>query len=261
MDKDYTILNKKVIDANKLIGKRKYEDAKSILLDYIDEVQDLYDRKDGVNYSFKSISQFYLFINKVKVKKQIFWINLMADEAYRLLAYIAVEEKKYDNALEYLNKSLKYNPINVDSFFEIIEAYKMSGNLDNMKESIDNLYDYLYDASSLARYYRNLGFYYIEKEKYELAFSLYLISIRYEHNNFALNEMLYIRKKLNDSDYIIEDNEAVKMLKENDINIGISSRNLKILNNLAKDPKLNEKNPSFIKNLKENIKKVQIKIN
>lgn len=260
MDKDYTILNKKVIDANKLIGKRKYEDAKSILLDYIDEVENLYIKEDGVNYSFKSILQFYLFINIVKVKKQVFWINLMGDEAYRLLAYIAVEEKEYDKALEYLNKSLKYNPINIDSFFEIVEAYKMSSNLDKMKESIDNLYDYLYDASSLARYYRNLGFYYIEKEKYELAFSLYLISIRYENNNFALNEMLYIRKKLNDSDYIIEDNKAVKMLKENDINIGISSRNLKILNNLAKDPKLNEKNPSFIKNLKENIKKVQIKI-
>ena len=260
MNKDYTVLNKKIIVANKLIRERKYEDAKNLLLDYIDEVKDLYNKENGINYSFKSITQFYLFINVVKVKKQVFWINLMGDEAYRLLAYIAVEEKEYDKALKYLNKSLKYNPINIDSFFEIVEAYKMSGDLDKMKESIDNLYDYLYDASSLARYYRNLGFYYIEKEKYELAFSLYLISIKYEHNNFALSEMLYIRKKLNNSDYIMEDKEAIKMLKENNISIGISSKNLKILNNLAKDPKLNEKNKEFIKNLRENIKKLQLEI-
>lgn len=260
MIKDYTALNNKIVEVNKLIKNHKYDEAKNILLDYIDETKDLYNKENGVNYSFKNITQFYLFVNAFKVNKQVFWINLMCDEAYRLLAYIAIEEKRYSEALMHLNDSLKYNPVNIDSFFEMVEAYKMAGDLNKMKESIDNLYDYLYDSSSLSRYYRNLGFYYIEKEEYKLAFSLYLISLKFEQNSFALDEMLYIRNKLNNPDYIIKDKEAIKMLKDNNINIGITDKNLKLLKNLCKDPKLNEKNPIFIKNLKENIKRLQLKI-
>ena len=261
MDEDYSILNKKVKEANKLIIERKYKDAKIMLLDYINETKNLYsNNNEQINYSFNDIIQFYLFINIFKVDKQVLWINLMCDEAFRLLAYVSVEEKKYDEALNYLNSSLKYNPVNLASFFEIIETYKMSGNLDKMKETLDNVYDYLYNSSSLARYYRNLGFYYIEKEKYELAFCLYLISLKFEQNNFALDEMLYIRNKLNDPNFMIDNKQAIKILKENNINIGISDKNLRMLGNLVNQPKLKINNPEFINNLKKDIYRLKLKI-
>lgn len=253
---DYVTLNKKIINANKLIGEKKFKEAKKILLSYIEETKNLYKKENAISYSFRNILEFYLFVNTFKVNKQVYWINLKCDEAYRLLGYISVEEKDYDKALKYLKESLKYNPINIESFFEVVETYKMSGNLDEMKGSISSLYDYIYEETSLARYYRNLGFYYIEKENYDLAFSLYLISLEYEYNQFALNEMLYIRKKLDNPDFIIEKKEAIKLLSDNDINIGITNNNLSLLKNLSNDKKLKQKDPNYVKKIKESIKKL-----
>lgn len=253
---DYVSLNKKIMDANKFIGEKKFKEAKEILLGYIEETKDLYKNEDAINYSFRNILEFYLFVNTFKVSKQIYWINLKCDEAYRLLGYISVEEKDYDKALKYLKESFKYNPVNIESFFEIVETHKMHGDLDKMRESIESLYEYIYEETSLARFYRNLGFYYIEKENYDLAFSLYLISLEYEYNQFALNEMLYIRKKLNDPNFIIEKKDAIKILGDNNIKIGITSKNLSLIKNLSNDKKLKQKDPNYVKKIKESINKL-----
>lgn len=250
---DYVSLNNKIIETNKLIGEKKFKEAKEILLSYIEETKNLYKKENAINYSFKNMTEFYLFVNTFKVSKQVYWINLKCDEAYRLLGYISVEEKDYDKALEYLKESFKYNPINIESFFEIVETYKMSGDLDKMKESIESLYDYIYEETSLARFYRNLGFYYIEKENYNLAFSLYLISLEYQYNNFALNEMVYIRQKLNDPNFIIDKKDAVKIIKENNINIGIKKHTLSLLKNLSSDKGLKKKNANYIKSIKNSL--------
>lgn len=250
---DYVSLNKKIIEANKFIGEKKFKEAKEILLSYIKETKDLYEKEDAINYSFRNITEFYLFVNTFKVNKGVYWINLKCDEAYRLLGYVSVEEKEYDKALEYLNESFKYNPVNIETFFEMVEVHKMSGNLNKMKKSIESLYEYIYEESSLARFYRNLGFYYIEKENYDLAFSLYLISLEYQYNNFALNEMVYIRQKLNDPNFIIDKKDAVKIIKEHNVNIGISKHTLSLLKNLSGDKSLKKKNPNYVKSIKNSL--------
>lgn len=247
-------INNKFKEANNLIKNKKYKEAKDILKEYINKNKELYIDSKKNNYSFIDLTQFYLFVNIFKTKKDTQWINLKCDEAYRLLGYIAVEEKEYEDALKYLHESLKYNPINIETFFELVETYKMMGNLDKMYETLDCLYDYIYEPFSLSRYYRNLGFYFIEKENYDLAFSLYLISLEYQFNQFALSEMLYIRKQLNNPNFNIEKKEALKILTDNKINIGILNRNLKLLKELSKDKKLIDNNPNYINKIKEIIK-------
>lgn len=247
-------INEKIVEAGVLIGKKDYEKAKDILNEYINENKDSYKSDDVINYSFKNLSEFYLFVNKVVTKKQTFWINAKVDDAYRLLGYIAVEEQEYDKALDYLKESLKYNPVNLDTFFEMTESYKMNKDLKMMKETLDGLYEYIHEPVSLSRYYRNLGFYYIEKEEYELAFSLYLISLEYDFNQFALSEMLYIRKMLKDNEYNISKKDAIKMIENNGIRLGISESNLSLLNNLSKDKKLEEKNKKYILKIRNDIK-------
>lgn len=254
---DYSNLNKNVSKALNLINKKEYKEAKEILLEYVEKTKTLYKKN---NYSFNNLTEFYLFASNFGIKKETYWINLNTSEACRLLGYILIEEKDYDKALEYLKESFKYNPVNVNTFFELSECYKMMKDYDKMKEIIDSLYDYLYNESMLAKYYRNLGFYYIEKENYDLAFSLYLISLEYEFNQFALSEMMYIRKKLDDKDFIIEKKLAVKQIRDNGINIGISGKNLSLLRNLSKDKKIIDEDPNFIKSLRESINKLSKKI-
>ncbi len=250
---DYNSLNKKIFEASKLINDKKILKAKSILEEYLNKTLKLYKDKEATNYSFNNLTEFYLFVNISNPKKKIRWINLLGHKAYRLLGYILIEEGKYDDALKKLTLALKNNPIDVESFFEIVEAYKMSGDLEKMKETLDSFFDYLYTPSFLSRYYRNLGFYYIEKKEFKLAFSFYLISLEYEYNQFALSEMLYIRKTLGDMNFNLEKKEAVKLIKESGIKIGVSDKVMKLLKNLSLDPKVNNSNPMFIKQLKENI--------
>ena len=254
MRDNYTILNQKVDNANKMILNHNYKDGKALLLEYLKEAEQLYAKRGELNYSFRNITEFYIFIKLFKIYKNVSWINLLGDEAYRILAYVSVEEKKYDEALMYLKRSLRYNPVNLNSFFEIVEVYKMTQDLTMMKKSLDDLYEYLYSPSLLSRYYRNLGFYYVEMKEYELAFSLYLISLDYDKNDFALSEMVYIRKILDDPKYIVSREDAIKNIKKNGIKIGISNRNIGLLKELSTDPKIMEKNPNYANKLKEDIK-------
>lgn len=253
-------INEKFIEASKLFREKKYDESRNMLIDYIKEADNLLKKQKKKCYSFRSLEQFYLFVRVFNVKEDISWLNIYSDEAYRLLAFMDVEEGKLENARKNIEKSFKYNPLNINTFFELVEVNKLEKNYDEMKEILDDLYPYILDSVNLARYYRNLGFYYTEKEEYELAFALYIISTHYSFSNIALDELLYIRNKMGDSSYMIEKVDAKNMLEKNNIPVGIYKKNILVLKELLQDKKIKD-NRNYYKKLKADYEKLTNKIN
>lgn len=92
---------------------------------------------------------------------------------YYILGFIDVENTDYDNALKNLRESLKWNPVDLTVLFENAEIYKSIGDLERFKAEIDKIYPLITSRWFLARYYREIGFYFIEKKVYDVANAIY----------------------------------------------------------------------------------------
>lgn len=248
-------INKKLNEASSYIsGKDKdFEKAKSILLDLIKETNSYDDDSETDYYNFNDVIDFVLYTRINKPSKNIKWIGTPFSNAYNCLAYIYNEEKKYDEALKMVEKSIKWNPMSLYPLFEKCETYKMQKNWEEFKKTTESLYDKIYNASDLAHYYRNLGFYYIEMNDLNLAYALYSAAIKFEKSKSAYSEMLYINQQLNRDDYQMSSEEGLKLLNDNNIQFGIKQENLNRLTEIYSNEKELMKNPKVEMQLAERI--------
>lgn len=249
---DLKALNKKIDEANNYVLQRNYAPAKKILNEYLEGALNVYKEDQITRYfTFKDIIEFYCSKEKLNIQKKAVWVDLRTDDAYKLLAYIASEEKKFSQAIEYLEKGLYFNPMNLGIRFEFAESYKMQKNLEKMYDSIKNIYDYIYDPSMLSRYYRLLGYYFIEKQNYDVAYSLYAISVYYENSEMAHHEINYIKQQTGNPNFEKTTSEILNLLKQHNIPTTISQSNLNQLKNLSIEKEVIEKQPSLIQYLNE----------
>lgn len=116
-------------------------------------------------------------------------------EIYLIYGSLLVEFKRIDEARKALQTGLRWNPIDFSIMAEYIETFKMEGDMDTFFEKTIDSFKIAIHAPYLARCYRNLGYYFIEKKLYSEALSAYLLSIRYEKDSEpAQSEIHYIQQ-------------------------------------------------------------------
>lgn len=72
------------------------------------------------------------------------------------------------------------------------------GMLDKYMEATRRAFDVAYTKEEVARVFRNFGYYFIEKEKYQAAIGCYLLSLQYDRESKnAQSELYYIHQKTN----------------------------------------------------------------
>jgi tetratricopeptide (TPR) repeat protein len=97
----------------------------------------------------------------------------------------------------------------------------MNNNFDEFIELTNRCMKFAYTRSALARCYRNLGYYYIEQNNYDLAIALYLLSLEYEPDQkSAQSELFYVSTKTGIDINKFGDEDIMKILKSNSIQIG-----------------------------------------
>lgn len=106
------------------------------------------------------------------------------------------EQKRYLEARAALEKARRWNPANAKIAFEYIETYKQLGEIEKFAELTKETFKYAFRPDDLARCYRNLGYYFVEKELYEEAAGCYFLSLQYDsENKMAQSELYYIQTK------------------------------------------------------------------
>lgn len=151
---------------------------------------------------------------------------------YTYLGSIAVEKKNFSKAREMLKQALKWNPYNTEAIFEEIEIYKMEGKLEEYKKATLETIQKIYNPLDMARFYRNLGYYYIERQEWELAKAIYLYSMRFDNGEKAQHELIYIMQQTNSQE--LPKPESIKgILEKHYIPTKITERTLAILNEMT----------------------------
>ncbi len=256
-DNDKGDFNSKVIEANDCLFKRDFTKAKSLINAFLEETLSLYKEDETTRYySFNDIAEFYCALDLIDTTKKIVWISLRYDLAYKILAFIASEEHDFTKAREYLDKGAYYNPMNSGILFERAESYKMEKDIDNMFKTAKEIYKYIFNYYDLARYYRLLGYCYIEKDQLDVAYALYAISIYYENSQMAHNEIDYIKIKMGKPDYKMSTKEILDALAREQIAVTISYNNLAKLVQLARDEEITKKEPELVQKLSDTIVKM-----
>ena len=240
-------LKTKLEEARALFLQKKYSEAKPMIQSFLDEALVL-NKEDETRrfFSFRNITDFYYATKKLKISKDMVWSALDFSLAYNMLSYIANEEKDFGKAREYCDKAIYYNPIATVFYAEKAETYKYEKDFDNMFRVANESYEYIFYHNELARYYRNLGFYYTEKSRFDVSFALYLISLHFELSSNAYHEIGYIRNQLNDPKFTMSTEKALEILKENNIPFGIKEENKAIIKSFLYEKELQEKDPKSL---------------
>lgn len=197
--------------------KGDFKNAKIELEQFVKTSEIFQEDRVSVALSPRNPIEFVMCCNYIKDKK-VRDMGMDYSTGYLRLGSIAIEENNIDKAISYLNKSIELNPYNGTARFELIDALKRKGNLKIIKEEIDKAYHFIYLPSDFGRYYRDLGYYYIEKGDYRLAKYLYVYSIQFDNTkkDYVINELQYIFQRSGDNK-VPSVEEAYKYLEKENI--------------------------------------------
>lgn len=230
-----------------LVYDKKIEEALNVIkpaISYIEKIENVSDNE--ASYTFDSAIEFVAYIVYLKNdKKDTKWSSEIYSRIYTQYGYLLIEKNQLDLAHRMLKNALKFNPMSIGAYFELSSIALKQNNL-------QQYYDYTLKAGKrcltfkgIAKYFRNLGYYYIQKKEYKLAICLYNISLIYDKNNYALSQLDYIKSILKDQFVIPEYKECFDYAKEKEVDI---LPNIKLLGKLYgfADNQINNKNANLL---------------
>ena len=232
-------IEKTLEEADFQIYKKDFKKAQQIIEGLIKRIEDLgwfkNDRKSEY-YSFNNLFEEILYKEKYKPDKDIRRIPENYSDVYFKYGVILVELKEYDKALIALETANKYNPINAGILFELGEIHKLKKDWFEYKNITNKCLEIVYSSQTLARCYRNYGFYFIEQKNYDMAIKLFCLSMNFDQDSkMAHSELLYISEKTGQKINFPSHDELIKSLKDHNIQLGANELVLGIAAGVAQE--------------------------
>jgi uncharacterized protein len=113
---------------------------------------------------------------------------------YQIAAYVLVELDRSEEARPLLMEAISRNPLNTKATFELAETYKEKGEFSAFLAINKICCELMYQPNDIARYFRNLGFYFIEEENWDLAIGAYYESLNWADSEVSKRELFVIFK-------------------------------------------------------------------
>ena len=173
-------------------------------------------------YNFSNTLEETLFFNDFNPKKEVMPIpnNQQYFAIYYIYGTLLLQFERYGEAAYFLDLASSLNPVLSIIYFERAEIFKLKKNFKPFFKYTNDALKYAISAQFLARGYRNLGFYYIEKDNLELATALFKFSLIFENNDMAYSELNYIESLGYNTSQV--DNDFIYILNKYDIQMGPS---------------------------------------
>ena len=155
-------------------------------------------REDEVSqfFNFREWFEECLYRHMYDPKKDLRRADYPYDEIYSLQGSMYIDLKDLDKAREALKKALAWNPVNPQISFEYAETFKLAGDMENFFEESKKIQKFAIHNPDVARFLRNVGFYFTEVGKYQEAMMCYMRSLFYDRDNKnAENEINYLHQK------------------------------------------------------------------
>ncbi len=151
--------------------------------------------EEGVYYSFDEAFEELLYKVLNQPEKEIRRPVMPMSRIYAVYGILLVELGRTEEAQKVLEKGLRWNPYDMEIRAEYAETWKMQKNNEEYLNQVIESLKYIYRPQYLARAYRDIGYYFVEKKMYSEATFMYYLSMRWEpESKNAAAELYYIEQ-------------------------------------------------------------------
>ena len=205
------------------IYKKEYATALKLMEAMVDKYEKLdmfADDEVSEYHDFQEIFEEILYKRIHSPEKEVRRSQIKYAELYFEYGSLLFELQRYEDAEAALKKAMRWNPSSAKIAFEYAETFKARGMMDEYYTASREIFKIAFHPEELARCYRNLGYYYVEKNELQTAVCCVIFSLQFEDSNMAQSELYYIATK-NKSVNMDPDIEMVKKcFAVNDIPFG-----------------------------------------
>ncbi len=181
------------------IDEGNYETPLKKLDEFMATFNPMFEDDDLIEYHFfTNLLEELVFRNYIGLKKELKYIPNSQPllDLYYIYGFLLLETGQYPKAEKYLKKAVKINPVSSRIILELAEIHKIhTNNFDEYFKLTCDALRYAYSPQDIARCYRNLGYYYIEKNQTKTAQALFQYSMEYDLSPLAYREIKNIPSK------------------------------------------------------------------
>lgn len=164
------------------IYKKNYDNALKMITDLVEIIEALNMFEDDQLCEYHVFDETFeeiLYNFRYKPRKEMRQAQLPYTEIYYIYGNLLLELNRLEEARKALQKGLRWNPMSFRIMSEYIETFKLEGDIESFFEKTLEAFTIAIHASDVARCFRNLGYYFVEKESYtEAVATLLLIAIQ-----------------------------------------------------------------------------------
>ena len=213
-----------------------FAQAKELMHTLLLSVENRYgEDEDNLYLSLNHVMELYEYSYFQKPEKQIKTTDIQYNEYYRTYGVILMHLKEYEAAIEAHKTAIRWNPVDLDSYLSLGEVYKyMGGHLAEFLEVTKQAHRYCCTRATMARYYRNMGFYYLESYKPDAARAMYVYSNIYFHTEHADGELKYIEEAMKTPTPEYDIQTLQQILEENAVELGPNSETIGVIYRVGK---------------------------
>ena len=175
--------------------KKDYDKALKLIEDMVKKYEELdmfADDEVSEYHTFREPMEEIVYRRIAEPQKDLRHATIDYAALYLQYGSILFEFQRWDDAEKALAKAMHWNPTYANLAFEHAETYKARGLLEEFKTLTMDIFKIAFRPAALARCYRNLSYYFIEKKEYETAACCLIYSTQYENTEMVSSELYYI---------------------------------------------------------------------
>ena len=185
-------------EAQKKAAVSDYAGAKEILEDVIKKLENSpgYNDPETEYHTFAAPIEQVLYVNEQGSDKPFETAGEAFATLYLTYGDLLLGMEDIKGAKAAFEKAIKWNPVNPNLRLEYAEALRAEGDLEGFFKVSAETQKNAYTKAYLGRIYRNIGYYFIEKEMWDEAMAAYVLSLNLDSSSDdAAKEIDYIQEK------------------------------------------------------------------
>ncbi len=187
------------------------------------------DSGDTCVISLNHVMEYYIYAYYYKPDWNVSVTQLPISEYYRTHGELCIKLERFKEGAESFKMALRWNPVDLDAILGLAECYRNLNMTDRYLIVTKQAYRYCCTRATMARYYRNMGYYFVAKYKPEAARACYIYSNIYYKTENADSELRFLEEALKEPAPDMSVKELQAVLTENDVETGPSSDTIGII--------------------------------